>query len=59
MSLESKTDRWRENQARLELEEYTGLKVEKIHKDYSHIDWAVMKSSYDHSNYRRGVPIRY
>lgn len=50
MSLESKTDRWRENQARLELEEYTGLKVEKIHKEYSHIDWAVMKSSYDHSN---------
>lgn len=47
MKLEKSQDQWRENQARLSIEEATGLKVEKIHKDYSHIDWAILKSQYD------------
>jgi hypothetical protein len=52
MKLERQQDRYRENSARLRLEQFTGLKVEKIHKEYSRIDWAVLKDSYDTSTGR-------
>ena len=52
MKLERTTDEWRENQARLHLQELTKLSIQKIEKDFSAIDWAVLNEVYDHGHNR-------